>query len=481
LVFSRLSASRLRYNLIEDFMRRYDVLVVGSGPGGQKAALQAAKLGKKVVIVEKSPFLGGAGIHTGTLPSKTLRETALVFAGFKQRAIFGLQLILNRDITLSELLHRKSEVIRHQMEVIIDQFSRNRVEIAYGAASFLDEHTMLLQSGVNNPEEFYADFIVLAPGSRPSRPDDVPFDSGHIYDSDTILELDRIPSTMTVVGGGVIGCEYACIFAALGVQVCLVEKKARLLNFADEEIVTNLMYWMRHSGVTMRLNEEVTNISVDAGGRVLTRLKSGKIAVSEKLLYTMGRMGNSDTLDLGAVGLKADARGLVSVNDNFQTAIPHVYAIGDVIGFPSLASTSMEQGRRAVCHAFQKEGITCELPGLLPYGIYTIPEISMVGETEESLTLKGIPYEVGCAYFHEVARGQIIGDIHGMLKLIFDRNTRRLLGVHIVGEKASELIHIGQAVMSYGGPVDYFKDAVFNYPTLSDAYKDAALNGLNKL
>jgi NAD(P) transhydrogenase len=461
-------------------MRRYDVLIVGSGPGGQKAAIQAAKLGKKVAIIEKSPFIGGAGIHTGTLPSKTLRETALIYSGFKQRAIFGLQLTLNREIALSELMHKKSEVARLQMEVIIDQFSRNNVEVIYGEASFAGPDTLLLK-GNGSTLELAAEFIILAPGSRPARPPEVPFDAEHIYDSDSILGLDRIPGSLTVVGGGVIGCEYACIFGALGVKVNLVEKKARLLSFVDEEIVTSLMYWMRHSGVTFRLDEEVIDISVERPGRVITRLKSGKVMVSEKLLYTMGRVGNSDALNLGAIGLKADYRGLVSVNEHFQTAVPNIYAIGDVIGFPSLASTSMEQGRRAVCHAFQKEGITCEVPGLLPFGIYTIPEISMIGETEESLTLKGIPYEAGCAYFHEVARGQIIGDVHGMLKLLFDRNSRLILGVHIVGERASELIHIGQAVMSYGGPIDYFKDAVFNYPTLSDAYKVAALNGLNKL
>jgi len=461
-------------------MRCYDVLVVGSGPGGQKAAIQAAKLGKKVAIIEKSPFIGGAGIHTGTLPSKTLRETALIYSSFKQRAVFGLQMTLNREVALGELMHKKSEVARLQMEVIVDQFSRNNVEVVYGEASFLGPDTLALKSG-GSTGELKADFIILAPGSRPARPGEVPFDAEHIYDSDSILSLDRIPGSMTIVGGGVIGCEYACIFGALGVKVNLVEKKPRLLSFADEEIVTSLMYWMRHSGVTFRLDEEVIDISVERPGRVITKLKSGKVMVSEKLLYTMGRVGNSDALNLPGVGLKADYRGLISVNEFFQTDVPNVYAIGDVIGFPSLASTSMEQGRRAVCHAFQKEGITCELPGILPFGIYTIPEIAMIGDTEESLTLKGIPYEAGCAYFHEVARGQIIGDVHGMLKLLFDRNTRQILGVHIVGERASELIHIGQAVMNYGGPVDYFKDVVFNYPTLSNAYKEAALNGLNKL
>lgn len=457
------------------------MLVIGSGPGGQKAAIQASKLGKKVAIVEKSPYLGGAGLHTGTLPSKTLREAALFFSGFKQRAVFGFQLTLNRDVTLSELMHRKSEVIRKQMELIIDQFTRNNVEIIYGEASFVNEHTLLVTGGGGPGEELYGDFIVLAPGSSPARPPDVPFDTDHVYDSDSILGLDKIPYNLTVIGGGVIGCEYACIFAALGVKINLIEKKERLLGFADEEIVTSLMYWMRHTGVTLRLNEEVVDTVVEKPGRVLTRLKSGKVIVSEKLLYTMGRVGNTARLNLGSVGIRYDDRGLIPVNDSFQTSVPHIYAIGDVIGFPSLASTSMEQGRRAVCHAFQKEGVTCELPGYLPFAIYTIPEISMVGETEESLTKKGVAYEVGCAFFQEVARGQIIGDVHGMLKLIFDRETRKLLGVHIIGERASEIIHTGQAVMNYGGPIDYFKDVVFNYPTLSDAYKEAALNGLNKL
>lgn len=461
-------------------MRHYEALVIGSGPGGQKAAIQAAKLGKKVAIIEKSQFIGGAGLHTGTLPSKTLRETALMYAGYKQRGAFGLQIILNRDVALSELMQRKSDVVRRQMEVIVDQFGRNNVEVLFGEASFIGPGRVRLK-GSAGEEEIKADFIIIAAGSRPSRPPEVPFDTDHIYDSDTILGLNRIPASLTIIGGGVIGCEYACIFSALGVKVTLVDKKARLLDFADGEIVMTLIYWMRQSGVTFRLEEEVVDISVESPDRVLTRLKSGKSVVTEKLLYTMGRVGNSDSLCLEAVGLKADARGSIPVNASFQTLSPDIYAIGDVIGFPSLASVSMEQGRRAVCHAFQKEGITCELPGLLPFGIYTIPEIAMTGETEEALTKKGIPYESGCAYFHEVARGQIIGDVHGMLKLLFDRKTRHILGVHIVGERASELIHIGQAVMSYGGTIDYFKDAVFNYPTLSLAYKEAAFNGFNKL
>jgi len=462
-------------------MRKYDVLVIGSGPGGQKAALQAAKLGKKVAIVERSPYIGGAGIHTGTLPSKTLREVAMFLAGFKQRAVFGFQFTLGRDVTLSELMYRKTEVIRKQMEMIIAQFNRNNIEIVYGEAGFVDANTLSVKREGVAAEELSADVIIIAVGSRPARPETVPFDADHIYDSDTLLKLNKIPSTLTIIGGGVIGCEYACIFASLGVKVNLVEKKSALLTFADSEIVSNLMYWMRHAGVVLRLGEKVVDIVVERPERVVTHLESGKVIVSEKLLYTMGRVGNTDRLNLSVLGIQPTDRGLLKVNESFQAVAPNVYAIGDVIGFPSLASTSMEQGRRAVCNALGAEGLTCPVASCLPFGIYTIPEISMVGETEESLTEKGISYEIGSAYFSDVARGQIIGDVHGMLKLLFDRETRRLLGVHIIGEKASELIHIGQAVLNYGGPVDYFKDTVFNYPTLSDAYKEAALNGLNKL
>ena len=372
------------------------------------------------------------------------------------------------------------DVIKRQIEVIIDQFSRNNIEIIYGEASFIEEHSLAVK-GATGSEELSGDVIIIATGTRPLRPKEVPFDEGHIYDTDTILKLNNIPAFLTVVGGGVIGCEYACIFASLGVKVTLVEKKSRLLPFADEEIVNNLCYWMRHSGITLRLNEEVVKISVEGKDRVVTTLKSGKQVVSEKLLYTMGRVGNTDMLNLEALGIRPNERGGLNVNEYFQTSVPHIYAVGDVIGFPALASTSMEQGRRAVCNAYHKEEVTCEVVSNIPFGIYTIPEISMVGATEEELTKQGVPYEAGCAFFHEVAKGQIIGDTHGMLKLLFNREDRRLLGVHIIGEKAAELIHIGQAVMSFGGTIDYFKDTVFNYPTLSDAYKDAALNGLNRL
>ncbi len=465
----------------EVLLREYDILVIGSGPGGEKAAIQGAKLGKKVAIIERLATIGGAGINTGTLPSKTLRETALYLADLRQRSVFGIQVPLGRDLRLGKLMYKKTEVIKKQTDVIVDQLSRNNVDIIFGTASFKDANTLIVTTSDGARDEYSGSVIIISTGTSPARPDDVPFDSGHIYDSDTILELDRIPATLTVIGAGVIGCEYACIFASLGVKVTLVEKRGRLLGFADEEIVTSLMYWMRHTDITVKLNEEVVNIAVEGPGRVRTRLKSGKSIMSEKLLYTMGRTANVEELNLDTIGVKLGKRSLIEVDGSFVTSVPNVYAVGDVIGFPSLAATSREQGRRAVCSAFEKEGVTCDNVGLMPFGIYTIPEISMVGETEEGLTEKGVPYEVGTAFFDEVARSLISGDKYGMLKLIFNSEDLRLLGVHIIGEKASELIHVGQAVMNYGGKVDYFKDIVFNHPTISEAYKVAALNGLNKL
>jgi NAD(P) transhydrogenase len=462
-------------------MKTYDVLVVGSGPGGEKAAVQASKLGKTVAIIERSPYVGGAGLHTGTIPSKTLRETAIFLAAFKQRSVFGFQCTLGREVTLGELMYKKNDVTRKQMEVVIDHFSRNNIDILYGEASFVDEKTLLVNKVDGDSTRYSADVIIIATGTRPSRPDGIPFDKGSVYDSDTVLEINKIPKTMTIIGGGVIGCEYACIFSCLGVKVTLIDKRHELLTFVDREIIDSLKYWMRHSGITLRLGEEVESIEVENPARAVTRLKSGKVVVSEKVLYTMGRVGNTHALNVEAIGIETDKRGLIKVDESYLTASENIYAVGDVIGFPSLASTSREQGRRAICNAFNAEGMTCDVAAGLPFGIYTIPEISMIGKTEEELTEDGVPYESGTALFQEVARGQISGDVSGMLKLLFHRETRALLGVHIICEKASELVHIGQAVMSFGGTIDYFKDAVFNYPTLTDAYKQAAHNGINKL
>jgi NAD(P) transhydrogenase len=462
-------------------MEKYDVLVIGSGPAGQKAAIQAAKLGRRVAVFEKEPFIGGAGLQTGTIPSKTLRETALYLSGLKQRVIYGFQCILGKNVEFQELIHRKNSVVQRQMEVIIDQFSRNNIEIIYGEASFESPQVLRVRNVHGQEESYQGEIVLIAVGSRPNRPSEIPFGERSVYDSDTILKIDTIPNSLTIIGGGVIGCEYASVFACLGTRVTIVEKKDRLLGFADEEIVNSLVYWMRHSGVVMHLGEELEKIEVERPDRVVAHLKSGKQVVSERLLFTLGRNANTEGLNLEGVGVELGKRGRVQVDKDFRTNVKNIFAAGDVIGGPSLASTSMEQGRRAMCTALMQECPVSGTPNLLPYGIYTIPEISMFGETEESLTEQGIPYEIGQAYFNEVARGQIIGDSYGMLKLLFHRDTRKLLGVHIIGERATEIIHIGQAVMSANWTIDYFINTVFNYPTLSDAYKVAALNGINRL
>jgi len=464
-----------------EIMKKYDVLVMGSGPAGEKGAIQAAKLKRRVAVIEKNPFIGGAGLQTGTIPSKTLRETALYLYGLKQRVIYGFHCDLGKNVKFQELMHRKDTVVHRQMEVIIDQFTRNDVEIIYGEASFEDAHTLAVRDSQGRVENYQADVILIAVGGRPNRPPEVPFGEPTVYDSDTILQIDTIPRSLTIIGGGVIGCEYASIFACLGTEVTVVEKQERLLTFADQEIVNSLSYWMRQSGVVLRLGEEMSKIEVEHPGRVVTHLKSGKQVVSEKLLFTLGRSANTEGLNLEKIGVNIGKRGRVEVDQEYRTSVPSIFAAGDVIGGPGLASTSQEQGRLSMCAALMQECPVSGPSNILPYGIYTIPEISMVGDTEESLTRQGIPYEVGQAFFNEVARGQIIGDIYGMLKLLFHRENRRLLGVHIIGERSTELIHIGQAVLSFNGTIDYFINAVFNYPTLSDAYKVAALNGVNRL
>ncbi len=462
-------------------MKEYDVLIIGSGPAGQRGAVQAAQLGKRVAVFEKEPYIGGAGLQTGTIPSKTLRETALYLSGLRQRVVYGFQCVLGKNVQFQELIHRKDTVIQGQMEVIIDQFTRNDVEIIYGDACFEDAHTLVVKDAQGGAQRYRGDVILICVGSRPNRPAEVPFDMQSVYDSDTILKIDTIPDSLTIVGGGVIGCEYASIFSCLGTRVTLIEKRDSILNFADDEIVDSLSFWMRHSGVVLRLGEEMEKIEVERPGRVVTYLKSGKRVVSEKLLFTLGRNANTDGLNLEEVGVRLGKRGRIEVDSDYKTTAANIFAAGDVIGGPSLASTSLEQGRLAMCAALMEQCPIAGIPNLLPYGIYTIPEISMIGETEESLTEQGVPYEIGQTNFKEVARGQIIGDSYGMLKLLFHRETRKLLGVHIIGERATEIIHIGQAVMHFQGTIDYFVDTVFNYPTLSDAYKVAAFNGINRL
>jgi len=464
-------------------MRHFDVVVIGSGPAGQKAAIQASKLGKNACIIEKNNVLGGASINTGTIPSKALREAVLHLTGLNKRTLFGESYRVKRTITIADLTYVSQQVVHNELDLIRDQLDRNGVELIWGAARF-DQEIVIF---VDRPDDFEVvsgDTIIIASGTRPARPDSVPFDNKTIFTSDELLKLDHIPKTMIVVGGGVIGIEYACMLAALGVKVTLVEGRHQVLGFLDDEITEALQYQMRRMGMTLRLGEKVARIerlpAENANGAaVLATLESGKTLRSQALLYAVGRQGTTMALNLEKAGLKADDRERLKVNANYQTDVPHIYAVGDVIGFPALASTAMEQGRLAVCHAFGAP--TKSIPELFPYGIYAIPEISMVGRTEDQLTTAGIPYEVGIAQYKELARAQLVGDMDGMLKLLIHQENYQILGVHVIGTGATELIHIGQAVMALQGTVDYFINSVFNYPTLAEAYKVAALNGMNKL
>jgi NAD(P) transhydrogenase len=458
-------------------MTHYDMLVIGSGPAGQKAAIQASKAGKKAGVIERREVVGGICTNTGTIPSKSLREAVLFLSGFRQRNVYGASFRVKSDITLEDLSFRCQHVIKAEQEVIQNQLARNRVDFITGSATFTDPHRLMVVSGAARAE-YSADYIVVACGTEPAHPPEVPFDGETVIDSDCLLTLKQLPKAITIVGGGVIGCEYACILATLGIPVTLVERRPRLLEFVDTEIIEALQYHMRQIGVTLRFNEEVVSVEKTAERSVTIRLKSGKQVRAPLLLYSVGRVGATKSLGLETVGIETDERGRIKVNENFQTALPHVYAVGDVVGFPALASTSMQQGRHAACHAFS---IRCETTNLLlPYGIYSIPEISMVGRNEEELTRDGVPYEAGISRYREIARGQLIGDTVGMLKLLFHSETGDLLGVHAIGEGATELIHIGQAVMALGGKLDYFIDTVFNYPTLAECYKVAALAALNK-
>lgn len=461
----------------------YDLLVIGSGPAGQRAAIQAAKLRKRVAVIERKASLGGVCINTGTIPSKTLREAVLYFSGYRERNLYGVSHVLKSNVTLEDLLFRTSHVIRHELDVIRHQLMRNRVELLSADASLVDAHTVRLKSldGRGHRDITTAN-VIIATGTHATRDGKIPFDQRTIFTSDDILQIDSLPRTLAVVGGGVIGCEYASIFAALGVRVTIIDKRPRLLSFVDAEVMDALAYHLRQQRVTLRLGEEVSHLSPvndERGDRVKIELKSGKQIIADKALYSIGRTGCTESLGLPGIGIEPDDRGRIPVNAHYQTSQPHIYAVGDVVGFPSLASTSMEQGRLAACHAFGIEAKS--VPGLFPYGIYTIPEISMVGRTEEELTDAGIPYEVGKAHYREIARGQITGDNTGLLKLIFHLETRQLLGVHIIGEGATELIHIGQAVLTYGGRIDYFIHTVFNYPTLAECYKTAAFDGINRM
>jgi NAD(P) transhydrogenase len=459
-------------------MSHYDLLVIGSGPAGQRAAIQGAKSGRKVALIERREVIGGVCINTGTIPSKTMREAVLHLSGYNYQNIYGVSYRVKEKITMSDLAFRVQHVIKTEIDVTQAQLSRNGIEVLTGIASFKDPKTVIATNS-RGTQTLEAETIVISTGTKPAASPKVPINATTIINSDQIMEMPCIPKQLMVVGGGVIGVEYTCMFAALGVRVTLIERRPRLLEFADSEIIEALSYHLRDHRVTMRLNEEVHSVEESPTGGVIAYLESNKKVSGDSLLYAVGRQGNVDELNLEAAGLKADARGRIKVNESYQTDQPHIYAVGDVIGFPSLASVSMEQGRIAVSHAYNKP--TTSNPNYYPFGIYTIPEISFIGKTEEQLTDEDVPYEVGVAYYREIARGQIRGDTTGRLKLIFHRDTLEMLGVHIIGEGASELLHIGQAVMILKGKVDYFVNTVFNYPTLAECYKAAAFNGLNKL
>ncbi|MGA8453744.1 MAG: Si-specific NAD(P)(+) transhydrogenase [Candidatus Acidiferrales bacterium] len=459
-------------------MQRYDLIVIGSGPGGQRAAIQGAKAGKRVAVIEKQNAIGGVCINTGTIPSKTMREAVLHLSGFYSKNFYGANRAPSETTTMSDLLFRVQRVVENEVGVTQDQLKRNGVDVLHGVGTFIDAHHIRVENG-HGFSELLGEYIVIATGTKPASNPKVPINGRNIIDSDQILSMPHIPRTLIVVGGGVIGVEYACMFATLGVRVIIVEKRPRLLEFADTEMVEALSYQMRDHRATMRLNEEVESVEETPEGKVAANLVSKKRINADALLYAVGRQGNVDRLDLPAAGIEADERGRIKVDADFRTIQPHIFAVGDVIGFPSLASVSMEQGRIAAARAF---GLPVQTdPASYPYGIYTIPQISFIGKTEEQLTDSDVPYEVGVAYYREIARGQIAGHTDGRLKILFHRETLELLGVHIFGENAAELLHIGQAVFKLKGKITYFIDTVFNYPTLAECYKTAAFNGLNRL
>jgi NAD(P) transhydrogenase len=458
-------------------MSDFDLLVIGSGPGGQKAAIAAAKLDRRVAIVERPDMLGGVCLNTGTIPSKTLREAILYLTGLDQREMYGQSYRVKDEITIADLTARTTHVVTRENDVVRSQISRNRVAILPGTARFLGPHEVEVAGG-GQARQVTADRFVIATGTRPARPASVAFDDRTVIDSDGIIHLERVPRSMVVAGAGVIGIEYASMFAALGTKVTVVERRDRMLEFCDLEVVEALKYHLRDLAVTFRFGETVASVEAHPEGAIAL-LSSGKKIPADTVLYSAGRQGMTDELELPAAGLTADDRGRIAVDEFFRTSVPHIYAVGDVIGFPALAATSMEQGRMAGLHACGESVHSAS--ELQPIGIYSIPEISFIGRTEDQLTADCVPFEVGVSRYRELARGQIIGDSYGMLKLLVSPADGKLLGVHVFGTGATELIHIGQAVMGCGGTVGYLVDAVFNYPTLAESYKVAALDATNKM
>ncbi len=461
-------------------MYDFDMVIIGSGPSGRRAAIQAAKLGRSVLVVEKGRRVGGVSVHTGTIPSKTLRETVLNLSGWRERGFYGRAYRVKQNIEASDLMARMHKTLDHEVEVLEHQFARNGVKTARGAARFVDPHHIEVLPEGGDPHVYSAAHVLVACGTKPFRPDYVPFNGVTVLDSDEIVDLKTLPRSLTVIGAGVIGVEYATIFSALDVAVTLIEPRPTFLDFVDRELIEEFSHDLRDRNVALRLGSPVASITLSEAGRTTTTLKNGRVVQADTLLFAAGRVGATESLNLEAAGLGVDKRGRLAVSpETLQTAVPHIYAAGDVIGFPSLASTSMEQGRLAACHAFGT--LAVHAPESFPYGIYSVPEISMVGMAEEEVRAKDIPYECGIARFRETSRGHIMGLDSGMMKLIFSTDTRRLLGAHIVGEGATELIHIGQAVLNLKGTIDYFIENTFNYPTLAEAYKIAGLDAWNRM
>lgn len=461
-------------------MFQYDLVVVGSGPAGRRGAIQAAKLGKKVLVIEQGKRVGGVSVHTGTIPSKTLRETALNLSGWRERGFYGRSYRVKQEISAEDLRRRLLITLDHEVEVLEHQFARNRVQHIRGKASFVDTNTLQVIKDDGDTMTVTGASILLAVGTKPFRPDYMPFDNKTVLDSDELLDIEELPRSMVVIGAGVIGIEYATIFSALDTAVTVIDPKSTMLDFIDKEIIEDFTYQLRDRNMKLLLGTKAEKVERLETGKVQLTLDSGRHLVTDMVLFAAGRMGATDTLNLEAIGLEADSRGRLKVNpETFQTSVPNIYAAGDVVGFPSLASTSMEQGRIAARVAIG--AVAKEPQKYFPYGIYAVPEISTCGLTEEEMKERGIPYECGIARFRETSRGHIMGLDTGLLKLIFSLKTRRLLGVHIVGEGATELVHIGQAVLNLKGTVEYFVENTFNYPTLAEAYKIAGLDAWNRM
>ncbi|MEM9571392.1 MAG: Si-specific NAD(P)(+) transhydrogenase [Pseudomonadota bacterium] len=457
----------------------FDLVVIGSGPAGRRAAIQAAKLDKRVLVVEKRARVGGVSVHSGTIPSKTLRETVLNLSGWRERGFYGRTYKVKNDITVDDLRHRLGQTLDHEVDVLEHQFCRNGVTLATGAARFIDRAHIEVSHPDGHRKTYRFEKALISVGTKPYRPDNIPFDGTHILDSDEILDIQTLPRSLTVIGAGVIGMEYATIFSALDISVTVIEPRAHILSFIDDELIAEFTHELRDRGMKLLLGSRAEKVFRE-GGSCFVELSDGRRVKSETVLYAAGRVGASAELGLETIGLSPDSRGRLKVDPaHFETEAPGIYAAGDIIGFPSLASTSMEQGRIAVCHAFDLAD--APKPEHFPYGIYAVPEISTIGYSERELREKRIPYEAGVARFRETSRGHIMGLQRGMLKMLFHLETQKILGVHIVGEGATELIHIGQAALVLDGTLSYFIDNVFNYPTLAEAYKIAALDAWNRI